>query len=362
MEMKIKVLHYLDNLDLGGTTKTCQLFFEHSSSTQFDSYVAYKADSDMTRLDEFVIASKVCDGQLIALDEEVILQDVIYKNSIDILHVYRSGFSQFPEPGLSIKVPHFVETNVFGHIDSNPRIDRTLYMSEWLMNYSMTQLNGISHSMPSRRFDFVNNPVESPASQLSLKLDIDDDAIILGRCGRPDNGIYNSVSVRAAHLLRMQGYPIHFLVVAPPSNMIDDLAKYDIPFHTISPTTSASVLSQFYNTVDIYAHARADGETFGVNIAEAMMHAKPVVTHWATPSFPGMGVFQSQTELVDDGKTGFVVDNDVGEYADALKKLIDDPKLRVSMGVEGARKAKEQYHAASCVKKLESIYREVISE
>jgi len=361
MEMKIKVLHYLDNLDLGGTTKTAQLFFEHSSSTQFEVGVAYKADADMTRLDEFVMASKVCRGSLFPLQSSADLQDVIYQNGFDILHVYRSGFEQFPEPGLHVQVPHFVETNVFGHIDPNPRIDRTLYMSEWLMNYSLSQLNGVGHNMPARRFDFVNNPVEDPASQVMLGLDIPDDAIVLGRCGRPDNGIYNSVSVRAAHLLRMQGYPIHFLVVAPPSNMIDDLAKYDIPFHTISPTTTASVLSQFYNTVDIYAHARADGETFGVNIAEAMIHAKPVVTHWATPSFPGMGVFQSQTQLVDHDKTGFIVENDVSEYAEALKKLIDDPALRVSMGVEGVRKAKEQYHVSACVKKLESIYREVVS-
>lgn len=358
--MKIKVLHYLDNLDLGGTTKTCQLFFEYSSSAQFDCSVAYPYDADMTRLEEFVMASKICRGKLFPLTKDVTLQDVINENSIDILHVYRSGFEQFPEPGLHVQVPHFVETNVFGFIDPNPRIDRTLYMSEWLMNYSLAQLNGIQHNLPARRFDFVNNPVEDPASQIMLNVDIPDDAIVLGRCGRPDNGIYNSVSVRAAHLLRMQGYPIHFLVAAPPSNMLDDLGKYGIPFHTISPTTTASVLSQFYNRVDIYAHARADGETFGVNIAEAMMHAKPVVTHWATPSFPGMGVFQSQTELVDHGKTGFIVENDPAEYAEALKKLIDDKQLRVNMGIEGMLKAKSEYHVTSCVQKLENIYRKVV--
>lgn len=354
---KIKILHYLNHLDLGGTSKTCQLFFEHSSS-EFESTVAYKFDGDHTRIDDFNLAAKVCKGSLISINKNLSLQEVIDQKGIDVLHVYRSGMKEFPEPGIDINVPHFVETNVFGFIDPNPRISKSLFMSEWLMRAALNRPD--IHYLPASRFDFVNNPVDDPSTQLKMNLNIPEGTIVLGRCGRPDNGIYNAVNVRAAHLLLMQGYKIHFLVVAPPSNMIDDLGKYGIPFTTIAPTTSDIVLSQFYNTIDIYAHARADGESFGVNIAEAMMHAKPVVTHWATPSFPGMGVFQAQTTLVDNGKTGFVVENDVAEYAEALKKLIDDPTLRGNMGVAGTFKAHEQYHVKHCVRKLEDIYKELV--
>lgn len=355
---KIKVLHYLNSLDLGGTSKTCQLFFEHSSPG-FESTVVFKKDGNHPRLEQFEMAAKVCRGNLASIDDPTQLDNIIRSNGIDIVHVYRSGFSEYPEPGLHIHPPHFVETNVFGHVDPNPRIDRTLYMSKWLMDYSLS--TGVGQRFPASRFDYVNNPVETPTCGDILPFEIPENAIVLGRCGRPDNGIYNDVNVRAARLLRMQGYPIHFIVAAPPSNMIDDLGKWDIPFHIVPPTTNPQVLSQFYNTVDIYAHARADGETFGVNIAEAMMHGKPVVTHWATPSFPGMGVFQSQTELVDNDVTGFVVENDAAYYAEALKKLIDDLGLRVNMGMAGLRKAKNEYHASVCVRKLEQIYRDVMT-
>jgi glycosyltransferase involved in cell wall biosynthesis len=353
---KIKVLHYLPNLGLGGTEKTCQLFFEHSSS-EFESSVAYPINCDLTRHGEFVKAARACNGKLFPFDGMHGLQDIITNNTIDILHVYRSGYKESPEPGVDVCVPHFVETNIFGFIDTNPKISRSLFMSEWLMNYSLSRFT--PYMLPRQRFDFVNNPVDDPSSQLRMNLDVPEGTIVLGRCGRPDNGIYNSVSVKAAHMLLIQGYKIHFLVVAPPTNMLDDLAKYGIPFHAISPTTNEEVLSSFYNTIDIYAHARADGESFGVNIAEAMMHAKPVVTHWATPSFPGMGVFQAQTTLVDNGKTGFVVENDVAEYAEALKKLIDDKTLRVNMGVAGTLKAHEEYHVKTCVSKLENIYKDI---
>ena len=366
---KIKILHYLRHLALGGTEKTCQLFFEHASK-DFEAALAHEKNGDKTRYDEFAKAARVCGGNIFEIDsyktptpESHALQQCIDRFKPDILHVYRSGLPEFPEPAIDVKVPHTVETNVFGFLDQNPAIDRTLFMSKWLMDAALRGISPINRALlfRAKRFDFVNNPVEMPYSDHPIP-GISRDCIWVGRCGRPDNGIYNSVNVEAVRLLRMQGYDIHFLVVAPPSNMIEDLVRYDIPFKMIEPTTNPLVLSQFYNSIDIYAHARADGETFGVNIAEAMLHGKPVVTHIATPSNPHMGVFQAQTELVDDHETGFVVANNPAAYADALKQLIDSSILRESMGYAATVKAMREYHVDVCMQKLENIYKEVTNE
>lgn len=369
----IKVLHYLRHLGLGGTEKTCQLFFENAGR-DFEVAVAYESTGSHPRIEEFHKAIPVCRGQMFKINSYrdryrnsdpsaeptgTDLQSVVDHFKPDILHVYRSGYSEFPEPDIHIKVPHFVETNVFGFYDGNRKIDRSLFMSKWLMNNTIKQMG-----VKPDRFDFVNNPVEMPYTSDVLPISDRwraDGAIVVGRCGRPDNGIYNAVSVDAVRLLRMQGYDIRFLVVAPPSNMVEDLARHDIPFYVIEPTTNPLILSTFYNSVDIYTHARADGETFGVNIAEAMIHGKPVITHIAVPSVPGMGVFQSQTELVDTGKTGIVVNNTPGEYADALKTLIDDVSMRRTMGELGRRKAEAEYEVSVCMQKLENIYKEIVS-
>lgn len=363
----IRVLHYLRHLGLGGTEKTCQLFFEHANTNDFQVGLVYEKSGTHPRMEEFQRSRAVCNGSMWAIDSYATprnprgaeLQSVIDSFKPDILHVYRSGYEEFPEPGVHCDVPHFVETNVFGFYDSNRRVNKTLFMSEWLMKNTIGKLG-----FKPARFDFVNNPVEMPYTDEQLEIAKrwrGEGAMIVGRCGRPDNGIYNAVSVDAVRLLRMQGIDIRFLVVAPPSNMVDDLARYDIPFYVIEPTVNPLVLSTFYNSVDIYTHARADGETFGVNIAEAMIHGKPVITHIATPSMPGMGVFQSQTELVDTGKTGFVVNNTPGEYAEALAKLIDDVDLRRTMGEFGRRKAESEYEVSVCMHKLENIYREVVN-
>lgn len=362
----IKVLHYLRHLGLGGTEKTCQLFFEHASRPEFQVAVAYEKSGIHPRKEEFEKAAACCRGQMFDVDsyqdpqnpDPSSLQELIDWLKPDILHVYRSGYPEFPVK--NVDVPHVVETNVFGFLDNVSHLDKHVFMSEWLMNHAIRQY-GLRASHPIRnRMDFVNNPVEAPYTDRPL-FSLSSNTTWLGRCGRPDNGIYNSVSVEAARLLRMQGYDIGFVVAAPPSNMVDDLVRYEIPFRFIEPTTNPLVLSQFYNTVDIYAHARADGETFGVNIAEAMIHGKSVVTHVATPSVPGMGVFQSQTELVDDGETGFIVNNDPVEYAEALRKLIDNPDLRKQMESAATVKAMREYHVDACQEKLENIYKEVIN-
>lgn len=351
----IKVLHYLSNLGLGGTEKTCQLFADYLNPDLFEVALAYKEDGP--RGDLF---RRIPHLQMFHLDESEPgfgLSSLVTCFDPDVLHVYRSGFPEFPEPGQDVKVRNFVETNVFGLSDPNPNVDKTLFMSEWLLNY-VVPFRG------SERFDFVNNPVEEPHTDDVLDVATrwrNEGAIILGRCGRPDNGIYHAINVRAASLLRMQGHDVRFIVMAPPSNMIDDLTEWDIPFYSIDPTVDPVALSTFYNSVDIYAHARADGETFGVNIAEAMMHSKPVVTHVAEPSVPGMGVFQSQTTLVDHERTGYVCPNDVGVYTQALATLIDNPEQRLRMGKAGYHKAFSEYHATVCTQKLERIYRELVN-
>jgi glycosyltransferase involved in cell wall biosynthesis len=366
----VKVLHYLRHLGLGGTDKTCQLFFENASE-DFQVAVAYESGGNNPRLGEFVKSAKVCGGTLYAVDSYQDgpsglpvgsdLQAVINEFKPDILHVYRSGFQEFPVCYVGVR--HVVETNVFGFLDPSSQIDRSLFMSKWLMDYALR--NKTIPSEYQNRFHFVNNPVEDPFTSDKLAEVVrwkkeNPDCVVLGRVGRPDNGIYNAVNVNAARLLRMQGHDVRFVVVAPPENMVKDLIAFEIPFFAIEPTTDPLILSTAYNSMDIYAHARADGETFGVNIAEAMIHGLPVVTHIATPSHPGMGVFQSQTELVDDRETGFIVNNDPAEYAGALKELLL-PAIRMALGDNGRAKALKEYHVDACVQKLERIYKEVIN-
>ena len=83
---------------------------------------------------------------------------------------------------------------------------------------------------------------------------------------------------------------------------------------TIERTTSEIRLSQFYNTIDVLAHARLDGECNPANVFEAAAHRKPVISHYGK-------VFNGHMETIQD--SGFcVLPDDVDEYARIMKAFI----------------------------------------
>ena len=67
---------------------------------------------------------------------------------------------------------------------------------------------------------------------------------------------------------------------------------------------------------------------------------------------------RGNVDLIEDGKGGFVVPGDVGEVADAIKKLIDSPGLRAEMGACN-EKAVEIFKEENAVEAVENIMRSV---
>jgi glycosyltransferase involved in cell wall biosynthesis len=70
-------------------------------------------------------------------------------------------------------------------------------------------------------------------------------------------------------------------------------------------------------------------ESFGNVTCEAMAAGVPVVAARAT----------GNVDLVADGETGFLVDpEDIGGYADAIARLIEQPDLRATAGKAGHKR------------------------
>lgn len=77
-------------------------------------------------------------------------------------------------------------------------------------------------------------------------------------------------------------------------------------------------------------------EAFGVALAEGMYYGKPTVTF----SIPGSGV----NYVSINGETGIEVENrNAKKYAEAMKKLADDAKLREKYGEAGRKRVEENF-------------------
>lgn len=92
-------------------------------------------------------------------------------------------------------------------------------------------------------------------------------------------------------------------------------------------------------------------ETQGIVITEAMAAGTPVV------AIDKMG----PSDLVKNGKDGFLTGLKKTDFNDKIEKLLDSESLRNEMG-KNARQNAEFYSAENCAKKMENIYEQTIQQ
>jgi glycosyltransferase involved in cell wall biosynthesis len=93
-------------------------------------------------------------------------------------------------------------------------------------------------------------------------------------------------------------------------------------------------------------------EGYGMACAEAMAHGKPVVA----------SAVGGLLDLVADGETGLLVPpGEVGALRDALRRLLDDPRLRRRFGAAARQRAAERLSTAAAGGSLCAAYTEAAS-
>lgn len=376
---KLRVVHYCNQLSLGGTERTMELFCKYLDPSKFEIFAVSKQLNESFGLKFRVYfgllirnkvaitkynmwknrMSRIPNFEKILGKEKVIitkdnddLRNKLLELKPDILHVHYSGNPEPPtnDEELLKSIPATFTTNQF-EIENNSKahklVKKILFVSHWLYEKKARWAHG------DPRVEIFYNPIELPASQENLrtKLNISTDAFVVGRVGRADPGIHDPISIKAFKLLeeKLPNRNLVFLSLSSPPNMIEEAKVLGIKnFINLPPTVSDVELSKFYNTIDVLAHARRDGETFGCNIAEAMIHKKPVVTHLCD-------YMNAQAETVATG--GFVTaKDDYKAYAEYLLRLATDPLLYKDKSESGYQHALNNYEIKNMAKRLENIY------
>ncbi|PWA05760.1 glycosyl transferase [Pueribacillus theae] len=143
---------------------------------------------------------------------------------------------------------------------------------------------------------------------------------------------------------------LHIMIVGggPQLSELQQLAK-DLHISSITEFVGAVPNEQvpyYLNQLDIYC-ALSRSESFGVAVLEASACEVPVVVS----NVGGL------PEVVEDGKTGFVVSHEKpGDIVDKLLHLVIDHDLRREFGKCGRRFVRENYAWDAIVPKLESVY------
>jgi glycosyltransferase involved in cell wall biosynthesis len=338
---------------MGGTEKCMQYFLEYLHNAGHDCYCLHnrqKTDESGGHREK-LIQDILSQERVLSYSTEEEFFQIAEKIQPDIFHIHRSGRpDEFPiVPKLKNYINKCVETNVFGGFDPTEVIDLTLYINKPLLK---------SGGSLKRKIGYLYYPVKPPVHNNDLRnsLDIPPTTFVMGRIGRPDDHIFDPISLLALKTIEEKtDYDIIYLVQSPPPAMIKmakETGLKKIKFIN-EPVVSDNEISSFFNTIDILAHARKDGETFGLNIAEAMIHGKPVISHKSR-------IANGHKDFVK--KCGYFTGTDnYRQYARYISKLYSNNKKRIQLGEKGRLFAIENFLLENIGKKLETHYMELIA-
>jgi glycosyltransferase involved in cell wall biosynthesis len=349
----MKIVHYSHQLGMGGTEKCMQYFLEYLHDAGHDCYCMHnreKTDAAGGYREE-LIKSILGTERVVAYSTENYFFEKLEWISPDIFHIHRSGQpNEFPVVlRLKTCVKKCVETNIFGGIDHTDVLDLTLYVNKFMLE---------SGRFLNRKFDFLYNPVKLPEHNRNLRgeLGISPGTFVMGRIGRPHDAIFDPISLRALKVIEDEtDYNVLYLVQSPPPAMeimARDMGLKKIRFLT-TPILTDDAVTLFYNTIDILAHARRDGETFGLNIAEAMIHSKPIISHRSR-------IVNGHKPFVK--KCGFFAGTDnYKQYAKYIRIMYNNKKKRIRLGEKGQKFAMDNFLLTNIGQKLESYYKELLT-
>lgn len=349
----LKIVHYAHQLGLGGVEKCMQYFLEYLHNAGHDCYCIHNRQrtDEEGKYREKLLQDLLGNEKVLAYSTEEEFFSILGNIKPDIFHIHRSGSpNEFPiVPGLKKHVRRCVESNVFGGYDPVNIIDLTIYISDYLFKNARH---------PNRRTCVIYYPVKIPSHTRNLRetLCISPSTFVMGRLGRPDDYIFDPISLQALKVIEEKAdYDLLYLVQSPPPNMIKtarDMGLKKVQFLTI-PIVTDDEITSFLNTIDILAHARRDGETFGLNIAEAMIHGKPVISHRSRRA-------NAHKPFVK--KCGFFVRTDnYKQYAKYINLLYHNKKKRIKLGRKGQEFARKNFLLTNIGKKLESCYKQLLT-
>jgi glycosyltransferase involved in cell wall biosynthesis len=196
------------------------------------------------------------------------------------------------------------------------------------------------YCVDSDHFDRLAQVTSRAAARLVLGLSPTDFAVIFSGKLIERKGI--DVLLNTARLMVQEGRHLRFVVIGDgPLRPVVEHAAAQLPKGTLQLAgfVNQSNLGDWFAAADTFI-LPSRHETWGLVVNEAMHFGVPVVVSNA------VGCIR---DLVDHAETGLVADSeDPQSFARALSLLMDDPAMRVRLGLAGRTRV-ARYSTAACV-------------
>jgi len=265
----------------------------------------------------------------------------------DLVQAGKAGHAEYPFHLLKLPVVEYV--TLMAGVDRSPNLAWSIHLSQWQRRQWFRAGGQLDKS------SVIPIPAEPPVCTDNLRhaLGIPPDALVAGFHQRADNHIFSPIPLQA--FAKLEQPDRHFIIMGGGSAYRQQTVQLGLKnVHFLDHSGDAAQISRFLNTLDIFAHGRRDGETFGAVLAEAMMHGLPCLSH---PSLVNDNNAQPETM----GPAGLFA-RDLDDYTDKLRALFVDNDLRARLAAKARPHAEAYYSLPACVEALSAVYRRLCGQ
>jgi glycosyltransferase involved in cell wall biosynthesis len=364
---------YVYGLAYGGTSSMMQIFAKHLNKDKYDAFLMYSKQVDTstgmslptdTRL-QYILDGKVFpipfDYESVGKTHPYYIKGMspnffkILKDfDIDLLVAAGAGHAEFPFSVVS-NIPIMI-LNVFGMPNLQKNVTYHLCISQEVADK-------LSPIVPREKVKVTYVPTDGPLEMreqgmaIRRSLNIKNEEIVFGRIGRNTDGIFDPIGILAFEKVVAKFPNIHYLIVGAAPALTKIINKHKIPnVHFLPEIGTKEDLWAFYYALDVYAHFRHDGESFGLNLVEAMYAGLPVVSHRSS-------IWNAHLEYLDPSFS-FVADLDnLDQYTQALEFFAKDKhKSQIKFMGEKAKTAAEKFHIKNHIGDFEKMVEDSLAK
>lgn len=268
--------------------------------------------------------------------------------------------------GRAMKVKVIYTAHGFHFYQGAPVLNWLVFypVEKWLSRYTdiLITMNGQDYNRAVRKFrakrvEYIHGVGIDSEKFSDQKVNIEQkkesiglshDAFVLLSVGELNKNKNHSVIIRA--LAQLGNAKCQYVICGKGEKQAElkQLAKkmgVDCQVHFLGFRTD---VSELYASADIFLFP-SKREGLPVALMEAMASGLPAVA----------SRIRGNVDLVLDEETGYLVDTDhVEDYAEKVKKLMDEPEIRINMGMKGRKRAQEFDKRIVC-QEMKKIYQEL---
>jgi glycosyltransferase involved in cell wall biosynthesis len=265
--------------------------------------------------------------------------ELFNEDSYDIIQTGRGGYPEYPFNLIN-------KTKIIDSIHSftgedKPNILKAILLCKWQFE-KWAESGGNAEKavvIPS-----LVKIEEKKYSNLREELKIPKDAFVYGFHQGNREDIFSPVSLLAYNNIKNKNN--YFLIMGGAKLHRDLASAINFPnIKFVEFSSSPDRIHEFLETVDMFAHARSDGEVCSASIIEGLYHGKPVLSH------PALNMGHAE-QIEGCGK---IVDS-IEAYAQEMLCFEKNKEYLAEMSRNARKKYEEKYKYEKVVDKILGVY------